>query len=130
MNTRINIITMGCSKNLVDSERLMRQLDAGGFTVMHDAQLDKASVAVVNTCGFIHDAKQESIDMILQCVEAKKNGIIEHLFVTGCLSELYKKELQQEIPEVDLYFGARNIEDIVRRLTGNYRHDLRNERIL
>jgi len=85
---------------------------------------------VVNTCGFIHDARQESVDMILQCVDAKNKGIIEHLFVMGCLSELYKKELEQEVPEVDRYFGARNMEEIIRRLAGDYRYDLRNERII
>lgn len=121
---------MGCSKNLVDSERLMRQLDAAGFTVKHDARLDEAPVVVINTCGFIHDARQESVDMILQCVEAKKKGIVEHLFVTGCLSELYKKELEQELPEVDQYFGARNMEEIIRKLTGDYTYNLRNERII
>lgn len=127
---RINIITMGCSKNLVDSERLMRQLAAAGFETVHDARLDEAPVVVVNTCGFIHDARQESVDMILQCVEAKNSGIIEHLFVTGCLSELYRKELEREVPEVDRYFGARNMEEIIRSLAGDYRYDLRNERIV
>ena len=127
---KINIITMGCSKNLVDSERLMRQSEAAGFECMHNARLDAASVVVVNTCGFIHDARQESVNMILQCVAAKKKGIIEHLFVMGCLSELYKKELKQEIPEVDRYFGARNLEEIIRSLTDNYYYDLRNERII
>ena len=121
---------MGCSKNLVDSEHLMRQLDAAGFECVHDARLDDAPVVVVNTCGFIHDARQESVDMILQCVDAKNKGIIEHLFVIGCLSELYKKELEREVPEVDRYFGARNMEDITRGLAGNYCYDLRNERIL
>ena len=121
---------MGCSKNLVDSERLMRQLERAGFEILHDAPIDKVHVVVVNTCGFIHDAKQESIDMILQCAQAKKKSIIENLFVIGCLSELYKKELEHEIPEVDGFFGARNIEDIVRQLTCDYRHDLRNERII
>jgi len=121
---------MGCSKNLVDSERMMRQLDAAGFEVMHNAQLEEASIVVVNTCGFIHDARQESVDMILQCVDAKNKGIIRHLFVMGCLSELYKNELQRELPEVDRYFGARNMEDIIRRLAGDYRYELRNERII
>ena len=121
---------MGCSKNLVDSERLMRQLDAAGFTVLHDARLDEAPVAVVNTCGFIHDARQESVDMILQCVKAKNKGIIRHLFVMGCLSELYKKELEQEVPEVDRYFGARNLQEVVRCLTGGDCHEIRNERLI
>ncbi len=130
MKNRINIITMGCSKNLVDSEHLMRQLVAAGFEALHDARLDEASAVVVNTCGFIHDARQESIDMILQCVDAKNRGIIEHLFVIGCLSELYQKELEKEIPEVDQYFGTKSMEEIVRRLTNDYRYDLRNERIV
>jgi ribosomal protein S12 methylthiotransferase len=130
LKKRINIITMGCSKNLVDSERLMRQLEAAGFVVIHDARLDEAPVVVVNTCGFIHDARQESIDMILQCVDAKNKGIIEHLFVMGCLSELYKQELEQEIPEVNQYFGARNLEEIIHCLAGDYRYELRNERII
>ena len=127
---KINVITMGCSKNLVDSERLMRQLDAAGFEILHDAAIDTAQIAVVNTCGFIRDARQESIDMILRCVEAKKNGIIENLFVIGCLSELYKEELERELPEVDQYFGVRNLEEIVRKLSGAYRYDLCNERIV
>jgi len=130
LEKRINIITMGCSKNLVDSEHLMRQLDAAGFECVHDARLDEAPVVVVNTCGFIHDARQESVDMILQCVNAKNKGLIEHLFVMGCLSELYKKELEREVPEVDRYFGARNMEEIVRRLAGDYRFELRNERVI
>ena len=127
---RINIITMGCSKNLVDSEHLMRQLDSAGFEVLHDARLDEAQTVVVNTCGFIHDARQESVDMILQCVEAKNKGLINQLFVIGCLSELYKKELEEEVPEVDQYFGAKNITEIVHALSGDYRTDLRNERII
>ena len=130
MKKRINIITMGCSKNLVDSEHLMRQLEAAGYKTMHDARLDEAPVVVVNTCGFIHDARQESVDMILQCVDAKNKGFIEQLFVTGCLSELYKKEMEQEVPEVDQYFGARNKEEIIRRLAGDFRYDLRNERVI
>jgi len=108
----------------------MRQFEAAGFEVMHDAQLEEAPVVVVNTCGFIHDARQESVDMILKCVNAKNKGIIKRLFVIGCLSELYKGELQRELPEVDQYFGARNIEDIIRKLAGGYRYDLRNERII
>ena len=130
LNKRINIITMGCSKNLVDSEHLMRQLEASGFESVHDARLDEASIVVINTCGFIHDARQESVDMILQCVEAKNKGIIKQLFVIGCLSELYKKELKQEVPEVDQYFGARNLQEITLKLAGNYQYDLRNERVL
>ncbi len=126
----INIITMGCSKNLVDSEHLMRQLTAAGFNTVHDAPLTAAKTAVINTCGFIHDARQESIDMILRCAQAKTDGIIDHLFVIGCLSELYKKELEKEIPEVDRYFGARNLEEIIRSISGDYRYELRNERVI
>ena len=84
----------------------MRQLVAAGYDVLHDARLNEAPVVVVNTCGFIHDARKESVDMMLQCVEAKKKGIIKYLYVMGCLSELYKKELEQEVPEVDRYFAA------------------------
>ena len=119
---------MGCSKNLVDSEHLMRQLEAAGIEPLHNAGFDEAATVVINTCGFIHDARQESIDMILNCANAKKHGVIEKIFVTGCLSQLHKKELEIELPEVDEYFGARSIEDITCKLAGCYSRDLRNER--
>lgn len=101
----IDIITMGCSKNLVDSERLMYMLEQEGFRVTHDAEDPRGEVAIVNTCGFIGDAKQESIDMILQFCQAKQQGRLQRLYVMGCLSERYLKELGRELPEVDRFFG-------------------------
>lgn len=113
---KINVITLGCSKNTVDSEHLMARLAAAGYEVLFDSDRTDAKVVVINTCGFIGDAKQESIDMILRAAEAKKAGRIEHLFVIGCLSERYADELRREIPEVDEYFGARSWEGIARVL--------------
>ena len=102
---RVNVITMGCSKNLVDSEVLLNQLERGKWDVVHDANGGGFDAVVINTCGFIHDAKQESIDMILDYAEAKTRGDIGKLYVMGCLSERYQKDLETEIPEVDRYFG-------------------------
>ena len=96
---------MGCSKNLVDSERLIKQFQALGYSCTHDADLPRGEIVVVNTCGFIGDAKQESINMILQLAQAKEEGRIGHLFVMGCLSQRYRKELEKEIPQVDRYYG-------------------------
>lgn len=101
----VDIITMGCSKNLVDSERLIKQFQALGYSCIHDADLPRGEIVVVNTCGFIGDAKQESINMILQLAQAKEEGRIGHLFVMGCLSQRYRKELEKEIPQVDRYYG-------------------------
>ena len=98
---KINVITLGCSKNTVDSEHLMAQLAAAGYELEHDSDRDDADVVVINTCGFIGDAKKESIDTILAAVRAKEEGLIERLFVVGCLSERYADELREEIPEVD-----------------------------
>ena len=102
---RVDVITMGCSKNLVDSERLMRQLQECGYEVTHDCEEPCGAIAVINTCGFIGDAKEESINTILEYVEAKQEGQIKHLFVMGCLSERYLADLEAEIPEVDKYYG-------------------------
>ena len=113
---RVNVVTMGCSKNLVDSEVLLNQLEKGKFDVVHDSNEPGFDAVFVNTCGFIHDAKQESIDMILDYAEAKKRGDIEKLFVMGCLSERYKKELETEIPEVDRYFGKFDLKAMVDEL--------------
>ncbi len=113
---RINVITLGCSKNTVDSEHLMARLAAAGYEVLFDSDRTDAKVVVINTCGFIGDAKQESIDMILRAAAAKQAGKIERLFVVGCLSERYADELRAEIPEVDEYFGARTWDGIVRAL--------------
>ena len=113
---KINVITLGCSKNTVDSEHLMARLAAAGYEVLFDSDRTDAKVVVINTCGFIGDAKQESIEMILRAAEAKKAGRIERLFVIGCLSERYADDLRREIPEVDEYFGARTWDGIVRAL--------------
>ena len=113
---KINVITLGCSKNTVDSEHLMARLAAAGYEVRFDSDRTDAKVVVINTCGFIGDAKQESVEMILRAAEARKAGKIERLFVIGCLSERYADELRTEIPEVDEYFGARSWDGIVRAL--------------
>lgn len=124
----IDIITLGCSKNLVDSEQLITQLRANGYEVTHDAEHPKGAIAVINTCGFIGDAKEESINMILEFCEAKKKGRLEKLFVMGCLSGRYMKELGEEIPEVDKYYGKFNWKELVTDLGKVYREDLRLER--
>ncbi|MEG2480310.1 MAG: 30S ribosomal protein S12 methylthiotransferase RimO, partial [Mucinivorans sp.] len=116
---KINIITLGCAKNTVDSEQLAGQL-APGWQVAFDDDSTEAKVVVVNTCGFILDAQQESIDTILRLAEAKKAGLIERIFVMGCLSERYKEELRAEISEVDEYFGVNNLSDILLSLGAIY----------
>ncbi|MCL2597204.1 MAG: 30S ribosomal protein S12 methylthiotransferase RimO [Paludibacter sp.] len=126
----VDIITLGCSKNLVDSEQLMRQFDALGYTVRHDSQIIDSEIVVINTCGFIDVAKQESIEMILNLARKRKNGEIDKLFVMGCLSERFKSELEKEIPEVDKYFGKFNYSEIIKEIGENYRADLKNERTL
>ncbi len=113
MNRDINIVTLGCSKNIVDTEKLLWQLRKGGYNVSWDPENIKADTIIINTCGFINDAKEESIDTILRFVRAKKAGQIRRLYVMGCLAERYMDELRSEIPEVDKYFGVRNIKDIL-----------------
>lgn len=115
----LNVITLGCSKNLVDSERILGQLPAGKYTLSHDAS-GPADIVIINTCGFIKDAKEESIDTILEYVEAKKQGLVEEVLVTGCLSERYKEALEKEIPEVDAWFGAREPDDLFEYLSQPY----------
>ena len=127
---KINVITLGCSKNTVDSEHLMARLAAAGYEVLFDSDRTDAKVVVINTCGFIGDAKQESIDMILRAAAAKQAGKIERLFVVGCLSERYANELRAEIPEVDEYFGARTWDGIVRALGASEDPALTTERRL
>ncbi len=127
---KINVITLGCSKNIVDSEHLMAQLAAAGYTLSFDSDSTDAEVVVINTCGFIGDAKQESINTILEAVAAKQEGLIEQLFVIGCLSERYADELREEIPEVDQYFGVKDWADIVATLGGKYNTQLETERVL
>ncbi len=126
----IDIITMGCSKNLVDSEKLMRQLELNGFKGTHDSEHPKGEIAVINTCGFIGDAKQESIDMILEFCQAKEEGRLKKLFVMGCLSERYLKELEEEIPQVDKYYGKFNWAELVTDLGKAIRTDKLLERDL
>ena len=126
----IDIITLGCSKNLVDSERLMRQLEAAGYNVTHDSERPQGEIAVINTCGFIGDAKEESINMILEFCEAKEEGKLKKLYVMGCLSERYLKELKTEIPQVDKFYGKFNWNELLADLGKAYQADYAIERTL
>lgn len=126
----INIVTLGCSKNLVDSEILYTQLKGNGLDVTHEAKKDGASIVVVNTCGFIDNAKQESIDTILRYVDAKEAGKIDKLYVTGCLSHRYKDDLEKEIPLVDAFFGTNELPRLLKALKADYKHELVGERFL
>lgn len=128
--TKVNIVTLGCSKNLVDSEDLMTQLRGNNIDVTHEAEDDTANVVIVNTCGFIDNAKQESIDTILQYAQAKEEGLIDKLYVTGCLSERYKDDLQTEIPLVDAFFGTRDLPNILKKFKADYKHELVGERMI
>ncbi len=127
---KINVITLGCSKNLVDSEHLMAQLDEAGYEIVTDSNSTEAKIVVINTCGFIGDAKEEAIQTILECAEAKAEGRIERLFVMGCLSERYADELRDEIPEVDDFFGARSLKEVVEALDAEYLPELETDRLL
>lgn len=127
---KINVITLGCSKNLVDSEVLLKQLYVGNFIVEHDSEKTDAQTVIINTCGFIRDAKEESIETILRFARAREKGEIRNLYVIGCLSERYKEELKNEIPDVDRYFGVNNLEQIVTSLGIEYRKELLGERKL
>ena len=126
----IDIITLGCSKNLVDSEHLMRQLEEAGYHVTHDAERPQGEIAFIIRCGFIGDAKEESINMILEFAQAKEEGLLKKLYVMGCLSERYLKELAIEIPQVDKFYGKFNWKELLHDLGKNYREELHNERIL
>ena len=126
----IDIITLGCSKNLVDSERLMGMLKAAGFNPTHDPTTPKAKIAVINTCGFIGDAKEESVNMILDFVQAKQEGRISKLYVMGCLSQRYRNELQKEIPEVDKFYGKFDWAGLISDLGATERKNLCGERLL
>ena len=127
---KINVITLGCSKNLVDSENLITQLRANDYEVEHDSNGEDANIIIVNTCGFIDLAKQESIDTILQYAEVKKEGDIDKLYVTGCLSQRYKDDLAKEIPQVDAWFGTLELPGLLSRLNADYQHDLIGERLI
>jgi ribosomal protein S12 methylthiotransferase len=127
---KVNIITLGCSKNIVDSEVLYSQLKANSFNVAHESQDDDANIVVINTCGFIDNAKEESINTIIRWAEAKQAGEIDKLFVTGCLSQRYKPELEKEIPEVDQYFGTTHLPQLLKTIGADYKHELIGERLL
>lgn len=126
----IDIITLGCSKNLVDSERLMRQLELSGYKVTHDSDDPRGEIAVVNTCGFIGDAKEESINMILELVERKRKGLLKKLYVMGCLSERYLADLESELPEVDHFYGKFNWTELLAELGKQYHPECADERHL
>ena len=127
---KINIVTLGCSKNTVDSEKLLRQIETGGYSVVYDPDDLTANTVIINTCGFINDAREESIDTIMRFIKASKSGYIENLYVMGCLSERYIDALKSEIPEVNKYFGVNNINEILAELGIKPVKDLSSERIL
>ena len=124
---KINIVTLGCSKNIYDSEILMSQLKANNKNVVHE---EDGNIVVINTCGFIDNAKQQSIDTILENVKKKNEGLIDKVFVTGCLSERYKPDLKKEIPDVDEYFGTTEMPSLLKHLGADYKHELIGERLL
>jgi ribosomal protein S12 methylthiotransferase len=126
---KVNVITLGCSKNLVDSENIITQLKANDYDVVHEAYEENANIIVVNTCGFIDLAKQESVDTILHYAKEKSEGRIEKLFVTGCLSHRYKEDLEKEIPEVDAFFGTMELPALLGKFNADYKHELIGERI-
>lgn len=126
---KVNVITLGCSKNTVDSEVLMAQLKASEFDVHHETKDDDADIVIINTCGFIENAKQESIDTILRYAEEKANGNLDKLYVTGCLSHRYKDDLMAEIPEVDAWFGTLELPNLLKTVGADYKHQLLGERV-
>ena len=127
---KINIVTLGCAKNIVDSQVLLTQLKGNNFDAYHETNDDDSNIIIINTCGFIENAKQESIDTILKFAQEKKKGNIKKLYVTGCLSERYKENLEKEIPEVDEYFGTNDLSKLLRNLKAKYRKDLISKRVL
>ena len=126
---KINVITLGCSKNVYDSEVLMRQLTANKMEVEHESEKEDANIVVINTCGFIDNAKEESINTILEQAERKEIGMIDKLYVTGCLSERYKADLERDIPNVDQYFGTTDLPKLLKVLGADYKHELLGERL-
>ncbi|QJW91886.1 30S ribosomal protein S12 methylthiotransferase RimO [Spirosoma taeanense] len=127
---KINIVTLGCSKNLVDSEMLYTQLRGNGMDVTHESKKDDANIVVINTCGFIDNAKEESINTILRYVDAKDAGVVDKVYVTGCLSHRYKDELEVEMPTVDAWFGTNELPRLLKTLRADYKHELVGERLL
>ncbi|MEX2380028.1 MAG: 30S ribosomal protein S12 methylthiotransferase RimO [Vicingaceae bacterium] len=127
---KVNVVTLGCSKNIFDSEVMMNQLKANKFDVEHESKTDDSEIVIINTCGFIDNAKQESIDTILNFSRAKENGQVDKVFVTGCLSERYREELQAEIPNVDAFFGTRELPRLLKTLKADYKKELIGERLI
>jgi ribosomal protein S12 methylthiotransferase len=127
---KVNVVTLGCSKNLVDSEVMMGQLKGNGIAVVHESAKEDFNIVIVNTCGFIDKAKEESINTILDFADAKNQGRIEKLYVTGCLSQRYKDNLETEIPEVDAYFGTLELPELLRKFNADYKHELIGERLM
>jgi len=127
---KVNVITLGCSKNLVDSENIITQLKGNDYEVVHDSNDNDANIVIVNTCGFIDLAKEESVNTILQYADVKSKGGIDKLYVTGCLSQRYKDDLEQEIPEVDAYFGTLELPGLLAKLNADYKHELIGERLM
>jgi len=127
---KVNVVTLGCSKNIYDSEVLMGQLKANNFEVEHESKHDDSEIVIINTCGFIDNAKEESVNTILRYAEAKSRGQVDKVYVTGCLSERYKTELEVEIPEVDAWFGTRDLPRLLKTLKADYKHELVGERLL
>lgn len=126
---KVNIVTLGCSKNLVDSEVMLTQLKGNGVNTTHESEQDDSNIIIVNTCGFIDNAKQESIDTILRYADAKEDGVIDKLYVTGCLSQRYKDDLEEEIPQVDAFFGTMELPALLKKFKADYKHELVGERI-
>jgi len=127
---KVNVITLGCSKNIYDSEVLMKQLSASKISVEHDSETENANIVVVNTCGFIDNAKEESINTILEQAHRKESGEIDKLYVTGCLSERYKADLERDIPDVNQYFGTTDLPKLLKVLGADYKHELLGERLI
>lgn len=127
---KVNVITLGCSKNLVDSENIITQLRGNDYEVVHDSNDEDANIVIINTCGFIDLAKEESVNTILQYADVKTKGEIDKLYVTGCLSERYKNDLEKNIPEVDAYFGTLELPGLLAKLNADYKHELIGERII
>ena len=121
---KINVVTLGCSKNVYDSEVLMGQLEANGKNVVHEDENDDGNIVVINTCGFIGKAKEESVNTILHYAHKKEKGEVDKVFVTGCLSERYKPDLEKEIPDVDAYFGTHDLPNLLKVLEADYKHEL------
>jgi ribosomal protein S12 methylthiotransferase len=130
VQNKVNIVTLGCSKNLVDSENIYTQLKGNHFEVEHESKKDDSQIVIINTCGFIENAKQESIDTILRYADAKSSGMIDKLYVTGCLSARYKDDLEKEIPIVDAFFGTNELPRLLKTLKADYKHELVGERLI